>query len=83
MNQCIHVAIAEKLARLQHGEWFASRSKPSKERVARALAILDKPTGNAPEPGDLLPPRYVSLRRTDEYRRTRHCREAYRRSCPK
>ena len=58
----------EKVVRLQHDEWLASRSKPTAARIARALAVLDRPTENAPDPGDELPDEYVSIRETDEYK---------------
>ena len=61
LNQFINVAVAEKLAHLQHEEWLASRPKPTEARISRALAILDRPTPNAPEPGDELPNGYVSI----------------------
>ncbi len=66
LNQFINVAVAEKLAHLEHEEWVASRSKPTKARISRALAVLDKPTRNAPDPDDRMPPGYRSFRRTNE-----------------
>ena len=45
LNQFINVAVAEKLAHLQHEEWAANRRKPTPGRIARALEILNKPTG--------------------------------------
>jgi hypothetical protein len=69
LNQFINLAVAEKLARLQHEEWLARRSKPTPERLARALQILDRPTNNPPEPGDELPEGYVSIRESEEYKR--------------
>lgn len=55
LNQFINVAVAEKRVHLQHDEWLAARPKPTAARISRALAILDRPTQNAPEPGDELP----------------------------
>ena len=69
LNQFINVAVAEKLAHLQHEEWLASRPKPSPARVARALAILDRPAENAPEPGDELPEGYISIRKSPQYKK--------------
>lgn len=69
LNQFINIAVAEKLAQLQHDEWLKSRPKPTAARVARALAILDQPPHNAPEPGDELPEGYVSIRNTREYKK--------------
>ena len=69
LNQFINVAVAEKIVHLQHDEWLASRPKPTAARIARALAILDRPTQHAPNPGDELPDGYVSIRGTDEYKK--------------
>ena len=72
LNQFINVAVAEKIVHLQHDEWLATRPKPTAARIARALAILDshpdRPTQNAPDPGDELPDGYASIRETDEYK---------------
>jgi hypothetical protein len=57
------VAVAEKLAHLEHEEWVRSRKQPSKELAARALKLLDK-AGNKPvEAGDELPKDYRATRR--------------------
>lgn len=64
LNQFINVAVAEKVAHLQHEQWLARRSQPTAAKLARALEILDRPTGNDPDPSDELPPGYVSVRRT-------------------
>ncbi|MGH9605110.1 MAG: toxin-antitoxin system HicB family antitoxin [Terracidiphilus sp.] len=69
LNQFINVAVAEKLALLQHEQWLASRPKPTAARTAKALAVLDRRTGNAPEPGDELPEGYVSIKRSSEYKK--------------
>ena len=69
LNQFINVAVAEKLAHLQHEAWLAAREKPSASRIARALGILDQPTGIPPEPWDELPEGYESIRNTEEYKR--------------
>lgn len=66
LNQFINVAVAEKVVLLQHEEWLASRPKPTAARISRALALLDRPTRNAPDPGDELPDGYVSVRETNE-----------------
>lgn len=58
LNQFINVAVAEKLAHLEHDEWARNRKQPSKELAARALSLLDKASGKAIEPGDELPDRY-------------------------
>ena len=62
LNQFINVAVAEKLAHLQHEEWLARRPKVTSSSIAKALQILDRPTKHAPEEGDKLPKGYVSIR---------------------
>ena len=69
LNQFINVALAEKLAHLQHEEWLARRPQPSAAIVARALEVLDRPTQNAPVPGDKLPRGYASVRTLPEYKK--------------
>ena len=58
LNQFINVAVAEKLAHLQHEEWDRNRKKPTPELLARALAILDSACSDTGEPGDELPEGY-------------------------
>jgi hypothetical protein len=62
LNQFINLAVAEKLAHLQHDEWLASRPKASDALIAKALAILDRPTGHPPDESDKLPVGYESVR---------------------
>lgn len=63
LNQFINVAVAEKLAHLEHEEWVRNRKLPSRELAARALSLLDK-AGNRPvQPGDELPKGYRAKRR--------------------
>ena len=63
LNQFINIAVAEKLAHLQHEEWLAQRPKASAALVARALDILDRPGGDTPEDFDRIPEEYVSVPR--------------------
>jgi len=63
LNQFINVAVAEKLAHLQHEEWFPHRPKASAGLIAKALDILDRPSGQAPQNFDKIPDGYVSVRR--------------------
>src|SRR6202030_3270065 len=63
LNQFINLAVAEKLAHLQHEEWLAHRSKASAALIAKALDILDRPSSRAPEDLDEIPKRYESVRR--------------------
>ncbi len=57
LNQFINVAVAEKLARLEHEEWVRTRKQPGPELAERALALLNQ-ADKTPEPGDELPPSY-------------------------
>jgi hypothetical protein len=61
LNQFINVAVAEKLAHLQHEEWLARRPKATSGSIAKALQVLDRPTNHAPE--EVAPKGYVSARR--------------------
>ena len=63
LNQFINLAVAEKLAHLQHEEWLAHRPKASAALIARALDILDRPSSHAPEDFDKIPDGHVSVRR--------------------
>lgn len=63
LNQFINVAVAERVAHLQHEEWVARRAQPTQALVNKALQILDRPSGGRPEPGDELPRGYMSIRR--------------------
>jgi hypothetical protein len=59
LNQFINVAVAEKLAHLEHEDWVRSRRKLSAEMIARGLEILDQ--GRlTPESEDRLPKGYRS-----------------------
>ena len=40
LNQFISVAVADKLAHLQHEEWVARQQKVTSERIAQTMAIL-------------------------------------------
>jgi hypothetical protein len=62
LNQFINIAVAEKLAHLQHEEWLAKRPKMSEALTAKALKILDWPTGHPAAEVDRLPAGYKSVR---------------------
>jgi hypothetical protein len=63
LNQFINIAVAKKLAHLQHEEWLAHRPNASAALIAKALDILDRPSGNPPDDFDKIPDGYVSVRR--------------------
>ena len=62
LNQFINVAVAEKLAHLEHDEWVRNRKKPTQKTIARALELLNRAGTQPPEPGDELPDGYQSVR---------------------
>jgi hypothetical protein len=62
LNQFINVAVAEKLAHLEHDEWLRSRKKPTPQSIAKALYTLDHDGDNAVEEGDRLPAGYRSVK---------------------
>jgi hypothetical protein len=71
LNQFINIAVAEKLAHLQHEEWLARRPKPSKAMTARALRVLSRPTSHRTDSLDGIPAGYKPLPRRDAARKTR------------
>lgn len=62
LNQFINLAVAEKVAHLQHEDWVARRAKPTEQAIAKALEILAQPTGHVPEEQDRVPAGYVRVR---------------------
>jgi hypothetical protein len=62
LNQFINIAVAEKLAHLQHEDWLAQRPKVSDSLVAKALKALDRSTGHPAEDFDRIPVGYRSGR---------------------
>jgi len=58
LNQFINVAVAEKLAHLEHEEWLQTRKQPNNGLAARALHLLDRAADSTVEPGDELPDGY-------------------------
>ncbi len=63
LNQFINVAVAEKLAHLEHEEWLVGRRKVTPALIARGLAALNHPTGVAPALEDRLPKGYRPVSR--------------------
>jgi len=59
LNQFINVAVAEKLAHMQHDEWLATRPRPTQALIAKALDALERPTTNPPDEFDKIPREYV------------------------
>jgi hypothetical protein len=55
LNQFINVAVAEKLAHLEHEDWVRGRKNPTDALAARAISLLDKAAGGPVEKGDELP----------------------------
>jgi hypothetical protein len=59
LNQFINLAVAEKLAHLEHDEWVLSRKEPTKELVQDALELLAKARSKPVDPSDALPEGYI------------------------
>ncbi len=62
LNQFINVAVAEKLAHLEHDEWLRNRRKPNSQAIAKALYSLDHDGGQAVQEEDKLPTGYTSVK---------------------
>ena len=62
LNQFIKVAMAEKLAHLEHDERLRQRKKPNTQAIAQALYTLDHDGKQEVEAGDELPVGYSSVR---------------------
>lgn len=59
LNQFINIAIAEKLAHLEHEEWLRRRRPVTEKAIAEALQILERAGKQPPEHGDELPEEYL------------------------
>lgn len=59
LNQFINVAVAERLAHLQHDEWLHNRKLPSSEKTLEAVSVLDELGSDIPDKGDELPQGYL------------------------
>jgi hypothetical protein len=55
LNQFINLAIAEKVARLEHAQWAASRKPITDEDRADALALVRRGGKLPPRKGDEMP----------------------------
>ncbi len=54
LNQFINLAVAEKLAHLEHEDWLQRRAKPATSDLSTAFAILSR--GQAePDAADEIP----------------------------
>jgi hypothetical protein len=69
LNQFINLAVAEKVAHLQHEEWVARRPKAVGALLAKALDVLNRPAGQPPENFDMIPNGYKSSRRNSSGKR--------------
>lgn len=54
LNQFVNVAVAEKIAALRTGQFYAERA--ARADITKAFQILDRAGTAAPRPADLLPP---------------------------
>lgn len=55
LNQFINVAVAEKLAHLEHEEWVRNRKQPTGKLATRALQLLAKSARNPVDAEDASP----------------------------
>ncbi len=62
LNQFINLAVAEKLAHLEHDEWAHSRKQPTQSLVDEALRVLNKTSKRPVAEGDELPAAYLAAR---------------------
>lgn len=62
LNQFINLAVAEKLAHLEHDEWVHGRKQPTQSLVDEALRVLNKTSKRTVAEGDELPPAYLAAR---------------------
>jgi len=58
LNYFINIAVAEKIAHLEHEVWLARRPKATEALITRALNILDRPSDRLPEKSDRIPAAY-------------------------
>jgi len=63
LNQFINLAVAEKLAHLEHEARAQKRKQPTKGLATRAVSLLDRAGSKLVEPGDELPKGYQAKRR--------------------
>ena len=70
LNQFINLAVAEKVEYLENEAWIAKRRQPSRERIDKALALLNRKGTLPPASGDEIPESYKTWEREQE-RKTR------------
>ncbi len=59
LDQFVNIAVAEKLAYLQHEDWLRRRQPMTEARRLRALKLLDKAGSEQPSPEDQIPEGYM------------------------
>ncbi len=63
LNQFINVAIAEKVARVEHDRWATNREPVDDAARADALNLLHRGGKLPPAPGDEVPAEYLTWKR--------------------
>jgi hypothetical protein len=63
LNQFINLAVAEKVARLEHAHWAENRKPVTEADRADALELLRRGGRLAPGAGDEIPAEYLALKR--------------------
>jgi hypothetical protein len=58
LNQFINIAVAEKLAHLEHLQWMARRKAAGQPDIEAALAILNRAGNELPASWDKIPSDY-------------------------
>ena len=69
LNQFIYVAVAERLAHLEHDEWIHNRELPNSAKTLEARNVLDQLGSDVPDKGDELPEGYLPQRRSSLLRK--------------
>lgn len=64
LNQFINVAVAERLAHLEHDEWVHNRKMPNSAKTLEVMNVLDQLGSDLPDRGDELPEGYLPQRRS-------------------
>ena len=62
LNQFIHLAVAEKVAHLEHDAWMRRRKRPSAAGMADGLRVLEVGGEEEMGVGDELPEGYLGVR---------------------
>ena len=62
LNQFINLAVAEKLAHLEHDDWARGRKQPTQSLIDEALRVLNKTSKRTVAENDEPPAAYLAAR---------------------